>query len=628
MSQTPDTARPDHGLEGEEVGRAWEEARFQRVQRRGEWDVFVHFLQWVFPFWHFIILSVMLNILEVTISMLPPWLSKFLVDVAFPKRDWNVLWAIFAGYIIMDWFYRTSGTSRSIIDFYIRLRVWLRLRRHFLRHLQRLSMTFIETRPVGEHMYRGSSDIASIVYLIDDIIPKFVRALYEFFLILAFTAFLDWRVTIIVLIYSIPYTALAHYIASAQRRIDRDARRRWQRVDATMREAIAGRDAVKAFARRDFEVYKYMHRYIDAWRQSMKNWWVSVVRGHTVGAFLPWIKERLLYIWFIHLVIKGELTYGSVFPILSYMNRMAYPIQQIVDYIQEVRVAMIPAERLLETLDVQPVVTDRPMAMKMPPIQGHVEFRDVSFQYEDGRPVLHNVSFVIQPGERVAIVGPSGHGKTTVLNLLLRLYDPTSGQVLVDGHDLRDVKMRTYQNQIGLVMQETQLFGGTVRENLLFANPHATDEEIERACRLAEVHDVIMKFPNGYDEDISEGTRLMLGEKQLLGLARALVRDPKLILFDEPTSSLDTHTEQRVLSTFRKACQGRTVIWVTHRLNTVTDADRILVIYEGRVAESGTHEELIAKEDGIYKRMWDIYLGGSAPPLSPGGTPSPTIAGT
>lgn len=576
--------------------------------RRSEFRIFLHFLRWALPYWPKLFIVIFLSLLGVTISLIYPWLGKYLVDYAFPDRNWEIFWAVFIAYVALDIFWRISGSVSSLLNNYIDWWVSFDLKSYFFRHLQRLSMTFLHNRPVGEHMYRANADIDAIMRMVTDLVPALIRAVYEFALILAFTTFLDWRVTLLVLLYSIPYTALAHWIASIQRRIDRDARRRWQRYDACVQEGVAGVMVVKAFARHRFEVSKYLRYLINAWRQSQKNWWMSVLRGHTIGALLPWIKERLLYIWFIRMVIKGELSYGSVFPILSYMNRLTNPIQQIVDYIQEIRVALIPAERILETTDVQPAVTDKPNAIRMPTIRGHVEFDNVYFHYEDKRPILHGISFEALPGQKIGIVGHSGSGKSTIVNLLLRLYDPVRGAVRVDGYDLRDVKMNSYQQQIGLMMQDTYLFGGSIRANILFGNPEATDEEIERAARIAEIHDWIVQQPHKYETDLSEGTRLSMGQKQRLGLARALVRDPKLLILDEPTSSLDSPTEHRLLETLKEAVKGRTSIWVTHRLNTIMDADLILVVEDGRIVERGTHDQLVAA-GGAYRRLWDVYFG-------------------
>jgi ABC-type multidrug transport system fused ATPase/permease subunit len=568
---------------------------------------FLHFLGWALPYWPKLFLVIFLMLLGVTISLLPPWLSKYLVDYAIPERNWAVFWGVFVAYIAMDMFWRTSGTVSSILNYYIDVWVSFNLKSYFFRHLQCLSMTFLHNRPVGEHMYRANADIDAIMRMVTDIVPALIRAIYEFGLILLFTSFLDWRVTVLVLLYSIPYTAFAHWVASVQRRIDRDARRRWQRYDACVQEGIAGVMVVKAFGRQRFEVTKYLHYLINSWRQSQKNWWMSVFRGHTVGELLPWIKENLLRIWFLRMVIRGDLTYGSVFPILSYMNRLTNPIQQIVDYIQEIRVALIPAERILETTDVVPAVADKPGAVRMPPIQGLVEFEGVSFNYEDKRPILHDVTFTAKPGQKIGIVGHSGSGKSTVINLLLRLYDPVAGRVRVDGRDLREVKMNSYQQQIGLMMQDTYLFGGSIRANVLFGNPEATDAEIQRAAQIAEIHDWIMQQPGGYETDLSEGARLSMGQKQRLGLARALVRDPKLLILDEPTSSLDSPTEHRMLDTLKEAIKGRTAIWVTHRLNTIMDSDLILVVEDGRIIERGTHDELV-KANGAYRRLWDVFF--------------------
>ena len=244
----------------------------------------------------------------------------------------------------------------------------------------------------------------------------------------------------------------------------------------------------------------------------------------------------------------------------------------------------------------------------MSALKGSVAFENVGFQYENGRPVLQGVRFAVEPGRKVAVVGPSGAGKSTVVNLLLRLHDPSAGRVLVDGHDLRDVRLDSYQKQVGLVMQETYLFGGTIRENLLFTNPYATQEEMDHAARLAGIYDWVMAQPHGYDQDLSEGASLSVGQKQRIAIARAILRDPHLLILDEPTSSLDSKTEEHVLETLREVARGRTTFIVSHRLNTVIDADEILVMEDGRIVQRGRHADLV-DAPGVYRELYRLYYG-------------------
>ena len=382
-------------------------------------------------------------------------------------------------------------------------------------------------------------------------------------------------------------------------------------VRDAMQEGIAGAAVVQTFARRHHEVRRYMHVLHNAYKAVIRMVFMqSIIQNHIIGweGFLPWLKNQVVRVYFLRKVVLGELSYGSVFPIFSYMNRLAGPIQGLVGMVQAIRAQLVAAERILQTLDELPVVTEKRGAGPMPPVSGKVDFDNVSFSYEDGQPVLHDVSFTVEPGKRVGIVGSSGSGKSTIVNLLLRLYDPSEGSVRVDGTDLRDVKLDSYQHQVGLVLQETHLFNGTIRENILFGKIRATDEEVENAGRLAELHDFVMTLEEGYDTDLREGTRLSGGQKQRIGIARAIIGDPSILVLDEPTSSLDSATEERVYRTLNRVGEGRTTFIVSHRLSTVMEADEILVMADGRIVERGTHEALVERR-GAYYDMYVLYFG-------------------
>ena len=571
---------------------------------------FFSFLRWMIPVWHHAVLALLCLIIVSTLSIIGPWLSKFLIDDAFPNQDWDLLYGIFFALISLALINRFLNTASTILNAYIDVRVSLALKTHFYRHLQRLSLTFHENRPVGEHMYRANADIDAVMRMTTDILPATIRSVYEFFLILAFTAWLDWSVTVVILIYAFPYAIIAQKIATVQRRLDRRTRERWQARDAGLQEGVAGVAVVQTFGRRRHEVRRYMHLTVAGYRAAMRQFYMSLIEQQVTGGggFLPWVKNQLIRIYFFRSVIIGDLTYGSVFPIFSYMNRLTNPVQQLINYFQQLRVSMVPAERIMETLGVPPAVTDRPGAGSMPPINGEVTFEDVHFAYEDGTPVLNGVSFSVHSGQKVGIVGHSGSGKSTVVNLILRLYDPSAGRILVDGIDLRDVRLDSYQGQIGLVFQETHLLNGTIKENLLFGKPRATDEEIQTAIHLSDLEGFVASQQNGSDSDLGEGVRLSMGQKQQIGIARALIRNPAILILDEPTSSLDTATEQRFFQTLQRAMEGRTTFIVSHRISTVVDADVILVMSEGRIVERGKHADLL-KQRGVYYNLYNLYFG-------------------
>jgi len=314
-------------------------------------------------------------------------------------------------------------------------------------------------------------------------------------------------------------------------------------------------------------------------------------------------------VWYIGgaSVVHGGMTLGTFNMFLFFLGQLYGPLQQMTRIADWLSRAMTAAERVFEVVDAEADVVDAPDAKPLPRIEGAVTFDNVSFGYDKVRRVLDSVSLDVKPGEMIGLVGHSGAGKTTVINLIARFYDPTEGRVLIDGMDMRSVKLNDLRGQLGIVLQEPFLFPGTVASNIAYAKPDASPEEILRAAKAANAHDFIMRFPDGYDTQVGErGVRLSGGERQRLSIARAILHDPRILILDEATASVDTETEHQIQEAINRLISGRTTFAIAHRLSTLRNADRLVVMDKGKVAEIGTHEELMEKEGGIFRRLVEM----------------------
>ncbi len=577
---------------------------------REELRVFWRFFRYCAPYKDKILLVVLLMFVAVPLDQFSVFLSRYLVDEVLLKPGLAVDHRIVMMLTVIGLQAALWGASRlfyftrQIMSYYTDMRVTIHLRKTFYDHLHRLDINFLRSRPVGEHMYRNVSDIGGdLVSMVTTYVPEMLNHIYQILWAAALLSVVDWHITAFILLYIVPWTFFSFYLYTHLQRTRWDLKREEQRVTALLNDGIAGVKTIKGFGRIGMQTRKYAAQVIRRQRVLLKYYFLQVLTNDYVLWFLTVVLNYGLWLYVAYQVLMGHLSIGEFSVTLALRDRFEAPLQQFVQKMQQVRLALVPAQRMLETLDVPPVITDPPNAVPMPPVQGKIEFRHVNFAYVPGQPVLKDVSFIIPPGTTAAFVGPSGGGKSSILYLLLRLQEPTSGQVLVDEVDVRTVKIITLQKQLGVVLQDTFLFGGTVADNIRYGKLEATDEEIIRAAQWAEIHDFIASLPDGYESDLGEGSKLSGGQKQRLGIARALVRDPHVLILDAPTANLDTRVEATIFRTLRRLRQGRTVLIVTQRLINVTDADVIYFVDNGEIVEQGTHEELLAKR-GAYWQMW------------------------
>lgn len=486
------------------------------------------------------------------------------------------------------------------------------LRQKMFNHLQKLSFSFYDNLEAGRIMARLTNDVNSLNELVSSGILNVVNDVVTLLGIIFILARLDWRLALFTVTTFPLLWLVATRFRGKMQRAYHDVRRKAATVNASLQESISGVRVTQSFVREEKNAQRFDETNLDNMQANMQAAQIN-------SAFIPLVEVVstlgvCIVIWYGGILIRGgELTVGIVYAFLRYVSRFFMPIRDLSQVYNVWQSATVSIDRIFELLDMEPSVKDSPQAVELPPLDGHVRFIDVTFGYKPNLPVLHNVNIDIPPGRTVAVVGATGAGKSSLINLLCRFYDPEVGRITLDGYDLRDVTQRSLHSQVGLVLQDTFIFSGTVGENIRYGKRDAAESEVVAAAQAVNAHDFIMKLPQGYDTPVNErGARLSVGQRQLIAFARALLANPRVLILDEATSSVDAYTEVLIQKALVTLLHGRTAFIIAHRLSTLRQVDYVIALEHGRVAEQGTPAELLRQERGVYRTLYETQTQAKA----------------
>ncbi len=577
------------------------------IDKEFDWKQFTRLFSYMKPYAKQMLPLVIIMMILGTITKLTvPFLTSLAIDSAIAPEDGNtslsLLYTLTASVIVLYVIQWIAGVYRIKYTNIIGQRVIYDLRSDLFKHIQKLSFNFFDKRPAGSVLVRVTNDINSLQDLFTNGVVNLMIDCVQLLGITIILLLINWKLGLAVMV-TVPIMFLISTKLRQKIRIAwQDVRMKNSRINSHLNESIQGIRVTQAYTQEQENM-----NYFDSMNtDSKKSWDKASAMNQMFGPLIEitgGFGTMILFWLGAYLIQSGELTVGLLVAFSSYVSNFWDPINRLGQMYNQLLVAMASSERIFEYLDEQPSVQDMPGAKPLPTIRGDINFNKVVFEYEKGRAALKGIDLSAKAGQSIALVGHTGSGKSTIINLIGRFYDIKSGLITIDGEDIRKVSLDSLRSQIGIVLQDTFIFSGTIRDNIRFGRLDATDEEVENAAKAVDAHDFIMKLPGGYETEVEErGSALSMGQRQLLSFARALLADPRILILDEATASIDTETELKIQDALKVLLQGRTSFIVAHRLSTIRHADKIVVLDHGEIKEEGTHRELTSR-DGVYNGL-------------------------
>jgi len=563
--------------------------------------------KYIFRSWYALLLSVTCMLVSTYLQVYIPKISGAIIKNILEAGDFRALLYLVMQSIALTCLLGVFSFLQRYANSYFSQKVVYDIRNDLYKAVQRQSFAFFDRTETGQIMSRATTDIDRIRGFLGFHITSLIGSIFLLIGIMLSMLSISLVLTLFCLSITPLLTVVFMFFGKRIRDVVHKAREQYGTLTSVLWENVSGVRTIRSLATEDYERQKF-HNLNKAYYQSMLQavrlrsafMPISTLLSGSITAFIYWYGGLQ--------VIGNQLTIDQLFVFSTYAAMLTQPISRIGDVWSSYQRMAAAGERIFEIIDAMPDIKDKPGAIEMPPIKGHVIFENVSFGYDNNHLILKNVSFEVKPGETVALLGPTGSGKSTIIRLIPRFYDPTHGRILIDGYDIRDVKVESLRRQIGIVSQEIFLFNATIKENIAFGKPNATMDEIINAAKIAKAYDFIMELPQGFNTIVGEGgITLSGGQKQRIAIARALLMNPRILILDDSTSSVDVNTEYEIQQALSTLLKDRTTFIITQRISSIRNADKIIVLNNGEIVEEGTHEELIRKRGLYYKIYQSLF---------------------